>query len=188
MPKIVDTEAIRIEIIKNAFDVFVKKGYYKSSMVDITKSCNMKRTTIYHYFKNKDEIFENTVLYVIETLERDISNITNNDELTLIKKIKYLTNKWDNEFNNNNILLLLVEMWFAIMREEGEMFDRIKKRIAVMNKSINNIVVEKLGDRVSSTRDKKQLIQYSMIMSILKQVSRDKGFLSESIMSVISSF
>ncbi|QUH31063.1 TetR/AcrR family transcriptional regulator [Vallitalea guaymasensis] len=188
MPKIVDTEAIRIEIIKKAFDVFVKKGYYKSSMTDITKSCNMKRTTIYHYFKNKDEIFEQTVLYVIETLENDIIDISNDDDMTLMKKIKYLTNKWDNEFSNNNILLLLVEMWFAIKREEGELFDRIKKRITLMNKSINKIVVQKAKYMVNSKRDKKQLIEYSMIMSILNQVSLEKGFLSESIISVISSF
>ncbi|MCT4687559.1 TetR/AcrR family transcriptional regulator [Vallitalea sp.] len=187
MPKIVDAEAIRIEIIKKAFNVFVKKGYYKSSMMDITKSCNMKRTTIYHYFKNKDEIFEHTILYVIETLENDIIDISKDDEMTLIKK-KYLTNKWDNEFNNNNILLLLVEMWFAIKREEGELFDRIKNRIILMNKSINKIVVQKAKYMVNSKRDKKQLIEYSMIMSMLNQITSEKEFLSESIISVISSF
>ena len=186
MPKIVDAEAVRIKIIKNAFNVFVKNGYYKSSMADITKSCNMKRTSIYHYFKNKDEIFEDTMLYIIDNLERDIVDITNNNEVSMVKKIKYLTTKWDKEFNNNNIILFLVEMKFAIMREEGEMFKRIKERIIEMNSSINNLVVEKLGDRVNG--DKKQLIQYSIIMAILKQVSIEKSFLSESLISVISSF
>ncbi|MCM1989174.1 TetR/AcrR family transcriptional regulator [Oceanirhabdus seepicola] len=187
MPKIVDSQALRIEIIKKAFNVFVEKGYYKASMTDITESCNMKRTTMYHYFKNKDEIFENTVYYLIETIEKDIKAIDDNSEMALINKIKYLNNKWHEEFDNNNIVLLLIEIWIAIKREEGEMFERINKRIKTLHHSINQIALQSAKDKVNCKKERLELIHYSSIMFIIKQVSEGKGFNNENIISAISS-
>ena len=61
MPKIVDYEEKKQEIIEKAKEVFAKRGYYNTNLSDISKSCGMGRTTIYQYFKNKDEIFYHTV-------------------------------------------------------------------------------------------------------------------------------
>lgn len=187
MPKIVDTEALKLKIIKNAFNAFVEKGYYKSSMADISRSCNMNRTTIYYYFKNKDEVFEQTVYYVIETIEKDINEISKNDQMTLKNKIKYLNNKWEKEFNNNNIILILLEMWLAIKREESEMFIRIQKRVKEMNQSINQLVLEKTKYKINSKKERLEFTQCSIIMCILHQICMENNFISDHLISIITS-
>ncbi len=57
MPKIVDYEARRREIAAKAVSVFVQDGIGDANLSRIAELCGFGRTTIYKYFKNKDEIF-----------------------------------------------------------------------------------------------------------------------------------
>jgi len=57
MPKIVDYEARRKEIAAKAVTVFVSDGINDANLSRIAGLCGFGRTTIYKYFKNKDEIF-----------------------------------------------------------------------------------------------------------------------------------
>ena len=44
-------------ILAAAFKLFSKKGYYPTSMDDITKKAGVSKGLIYTYFKSKEEIF-----------------------------------------------------------------------------------------------------------------------------------
>lgn len=53
-----DYEKIKNEIIKASDDVFMKFGLDKVSMNEISKASGKGRTTLYYYFKNKNEVLE----------------------------------------------------------------------------------------------------------------------------------
>jgi len=53
-----DFDIVKQQIAIASKSVFDKYGFAKVSMDDIAKSCNKSRTTLYHYFKNKKEVFE----------------------------------------------------------------------------------------------------------------------------------
>lgn len=57
LPKVVDYDLRQEEIIEQSKIGFTKYGYYNPNLSLISKYCNMGRTTLYQYFKNKDEIF-----------------------------------------------------------------------------------------------------------------------------------
>lgn len=57
MPKIINVEEKKAEIHKAAAQVFFDKGYEATTLTDIAKAGNLGRSTIYQYFKNKEEIF-----------------------------------------------------------------------------------------------------------------------------------
>ncbi|MCP4021145.1 MAG: TetR/AcrR family transcriptional regulator [Desulfobacteraceae bacterium] len=44
-------------ILESAHEVFKQKGYYATSVSQISRHCNMAMGTFYQYFKNKEEIF-----------------------------------------------------------------------------------------------------------------------------------
>ena len=58
MPKIVDHEKYREELILKCFDLFSRKGYSKVTMREIAKEVNVSTGTLYHYFPTKLNIFE----------------------------------------------------------------------------------------------------------------------------------
>jgi AcrR family transcriptional regulator len=50
----------RERIIRNAINLFYKKGYSKASIRDLVKASNLTNAALYNHFKNKDDL-----LYVI---------------------------------------------------------------------------------------------------------------------------
>jgi AcrR family transcriptional regulator len=55
-------EKARAEIIKAAEDLFQKWGLNKTTMGDIAKRAGKGKSTLYYYFKSKEEIFDTVVL------------------------------------------------------------------------------------------------------------------------------
>ena len=43
-------------VIETAARTFNERGFYKTTLVDIAEELHIAKPTIYHYFKNKDEI------------------------------------------------------------------------------------------------------------------------------------
>ena len=63
MPKIVDKEAKKMEILHAAMQVFAQKGVVKTKMIDIATSAGIGKGTIYEYFRSKEEIFSSAYKY-----------------------------------------------------------------------------------------------------------------------------
>ena len=61
MPKIVDHEQYRKELLSKCFDLFAEKGYGALTMREIAQSLNVSTGTLYHYFASKQALFEQLV-------------------------------------------------------------------------------------------------------------------------------
>jgi AcrR family transcriptional regulator len=63
MPKLYPgyRDEIRKKIIKEAFTVFLAKGFEKTTMDDIAARLGVTKPAIYRYFKNKEELFLTSV-------------------------------------------------------------------------------------------------------------------------------
>lgn len=56
-------EDARMQIIKTSAEIFAKYGFKKTNIEDIAKACKRGSSSIYYYFKNKEEIFNGVVEY-----------------------------------------------------------------------------------------------------------------------------
>lgn len=61
MPKIVDHDQYRKELLSKCFDLFAQKGYSAITMREIAQDINVSTGTLYHYFANKKALFEQLV-------------------------------------------------------------------------------------------------------------------------------
>ncbi len=63
-------------IINSALEEFSKNDYEKASTNNIVKNAGVSRGLLYHYFKNKEELFNFVIKHLVETtfdeLEKDI--------------------------------------------------------------------------------------------------------------------
>lgn len=59
----------RSAILDKAFALFARQGYRRTSFGDIAEEVGLSRPAIYHYFKNKDAVFN----AVTERIHKDIS-------------------------------------------------------------------------------------------------------------------
>lgn len=65
-------KSIRDSIIHTAADIFSKFGFKKATMDDIAKSLGMGKSSLYYYFKSKEEVFEAVVIKEAEILRDEI--------------------------------------------------------------------------------------------------------------------
>lgn len=72
MPKIVNHDAYRLEMLNQALNLFAQHGYAETSMRQIAKALDVSTGTLYHYFPNKEELFKQLFLSLSQ---RDISAI-----------------------------------------------------------------------------------------------------------------
>ena len=58
MPKIVDADLYRQELLSKCFDLFAQQGYANVTTRQIAKELGVSTGTLYHYFPNKQVLFE----------------------------------------------------------------------------------------------------------------------------------
>lgn len=87
MPKIVDYEARRREIAAKAVSVFVAEGIGDANLSRIAELCGFGRTTIYKYFRNKDEIFLFALEEIFTKVETETRTLVANPDLGAADKL-----------------------------------------------------------------------------------------------------
>lgn len=78
----------REEILRAAEKRFVKHGPLKTTVDEIARDLRIAKSTIYHYFKSKDDLFITILKKQINNYLDELKHIFNNEELDTKGKIK----------------------------------------------------------------------------------------------------
>ncbi|MEG5019854.1 TetR/AcrR family transcriptional regulator [Microcoleus sp. AT8-B5] len=90
MPKIVDRDQYRKELLNKCFEIFAEKGYSSVTMREIGSGIGVSTGTLYHYFSSKESLFEQLIEYLSyeDTKEEALAELGNPP--TLAKKVEKL--------------------------------------------------------------------------------------------------
>lgn len=124
MPKIVDYERRKHDIMEQALRVFAEKGYYDTQLSDIAGACGMGRTSLYSYFTNKDEIFDYATRHVFEVLSLECQNILEATGLSSIERVKRIIHLIASNEERATITVL-VDLWLRLKREKETVTARL---------------------------------------------------------------
>lgn len=67
-------ESVMLEIVTQAQKLFQQFGLKKTTMDEIAAACGKAKSTLYHYFKNKDEVFDAVIQMEIVSLRKHVKN------------------------------------------------------------------------------------------------------------------
>ena len=59
----VNKEEFRKKIIVSSGQIFSRYGFRKTTMEEISRALKMGKSSVYYYFRSKEDIFEAVVLY-----------------------------------------------------------------------------------------------------------------------------
>lgn len=82
MAIVVEHEKRKHEILQKALDVFINEGYEDATYQKIADKCGITRTTLYIYFKNKQEIFGFSIKQLLTEIETSLLGILETPELS----------------------------------------------------------------------------------------------------------
>jgi len=88
-------------IIQKAGEVFLKYGFKSITMDDIANELAISKKTIYKFFKNKEQLVEQTVSHVHETMHREIFCICDKGYNAIEENFE-IKNMFKNMFKNSD--------------------------------------------------------------------------------------
>lgn len=83
-------EIIKNEILLRAQKLFQQFGLKKTTMDDIAAACGKAKSTLYYYFKNKEEVFDAVIQMEIINLRRHVKSKVE-EQKTMVEKIMTYT-------------------------------------------------------------------------------------------------
>jgi AcrR family transcriptional regulator len=86
----IDKEKFRQKVIISAGKIFSRYGYKKTTMDEIAKALKMGKSSIYYYFKSKEEIFESVVLHEANVLRNELTTAIKSYDSPVEKMKEYV--------------------------------------------------------------------------------------------------
>ena len=87
-----DPEIRKKEFIKAASELFMEKGFDKTSVNDITNRVGMSHGSFFYYFKSKNEVMKAVIRDNLDSWEEFMMNLVENDELNALQKMQTIFN------------------------------------------------------------------------------------------------
>jgi Transcriptional regulator len=144
MPKIIDHDKRKEQILRTALAIFGREGYRDSNLSLIAEECGISRPTIYQYFKNKEEIYYYAVKlvtgrmfqrYVVWAWDETLGNVMDRicyiccDIITQAK-------------NSEGELQSLMDVMLQLKREHVDFSEVIMKRTIKLTILIKRMLLE----------------------------------------------
>ena len=167
MSIVVEHEKRRREILEKALDVFIGEGFEDVTFQKIADKCNITRTTLYIYFKNKKDIFNFSIKQFLQTLENNITEIRKKKEPSHTEKlIRVMTVILDRLEENHRLLTVVMNYLIYMSRGDYDPDYRLRRRTVRLRHIFATLLIEgiKAGEFSSSlnVKDANELL-YSFL-------------------------
>jgi AcrR family transcriptional regulator len=125
MPKIVDHDAYRGELLEKCFNLFSRKGFHNVSMREICKEAGVSTGTLYHYFPSKERILKQMLPWAVESNVDAFASDTKSG-LTVQERLDKLATFWvEREDYYKNLILLVIDLFKNGSEKSEEVFSYI---------------------------------------------------------------
>lgn len=125
-----DHDVVKEQIVEAAREVFAKYGYRKTTIEDIAKSVYRAKSSIYHYFGGKDEIFRAVVEREAFQLMQSMREAVEDEKSSVMKFRVLFRLLCEKVEETTNYFQFLMDEWYDIFSFTNEV-KRNNKKIVV---------------------------------------------------------
>jgi len=137
MPKIVNRDEMRADLMTGCFSLFAQKGFAAVTMRDLAAELKVSTGTLYHYFANKSELFQQMLRHLVERdTEQVLARITGTERTVERIQIlmEYVSQK---EEHFSQLLFLLFDFKRQQLKAKGKAKqDAFRELLSVYRKTI----------------------------------------------------
>lgn len=149
MSIVVEHEKRRYEILEKALDVFMDEGFEDATFQKIADKCNITRTTLYIYFKNKRDIFNFSIKQLLQRLENDITGIgtgMEKDRSHTDRLILVMTVIFERLEENRRLLSVVLNYLIHISKSDYDPDYRVRRRTVRLRHILTTMLIEGIKD------------------------------------------
>lgn len=143
MALVVEHNIRKQEILENALDVFISQGYDNVTFQKIADRCNITRTTLYIYFKNKREIFLWSIKQFLSKVEKQITTLLNIDYPNASAKLKDILEHIVDLCNKNERLFVILLPYLLKLKQIGKSpSESVARRVLKVRHFLSSIIIQ----------------------------------------------
>lgn len=123
----VDKERYRDKIVQASSEIFRQYGFKKTTMEEIAQALNKGKSSIYYYFKSKEEIFEAVIDKEAQILKNELTAAikgTDDPEIKLRNYVKVKMESFEKLSNYYNAIFNSELDHFHFIERQREKYDR----------------------------------------------------------------
>lgn len=121
------------KILLKAIELYMIEGYANVSITDLQAALNMGRGTLYYYFKDKDELFQEAVsLYLIQPKQRALDRVKDTATIpemidAMLYYLEQLREVYEQVENKNINVSNVVTVMYTAYSRFPELFRRARR-------------------------------------------------------------
>jgi AcrR family transcriptional regulator len=162
MAIVVEHDKRKHEILDKALDVFIEEGYEDATFQKIADRCGITRTTLYIYFKNKREIFIDSIRQLTISVETRIAEIIQDVQLSSAEKLRRtMTTILDSCFENFKLFHVALSYLLQLKKMGKNPGEKVKRRTIRVRHLLSSILIEGINKgefRVQNIKDANELL------------------------------
>ena len=143
MAIVVEHEKRKHEILQKALDVFITEGYEDATYQKIADKCGITRTTLYIYFKNKQEIFGFSIKQLLTEIETSLLKILHKEELTGEQILRQVMETLiDISLQNTKLFDILLPYLIQLKNVGKDPNMSVKRRVLRVRHLISSLIIQ----------------------------------------------
>jgi len=151
------------QVIKAASEIFKQKGYENTTMNDIAKHIHNGKSSIYYYFKSKEDIFQNVVLIEASQFRTIIINAIEKEKNPIDKIKTYITTRM-------KIIKVYQNFHLALKNEKYAHIHFFKRLNSIYDKEEIRLFKNILEEGVKNNYLKKNIDLYLAAVAIIMAI------------------
>ncbi len=184
MPKIVNHDERKREIVNSALNLFSRQGYHSASFGDIASASGLSRTNVYNYFKNKDEIFHYAVEELLDTLSMSIESIIRQQDLSLAQKLQKIYQVY--EFGEGKYTSIILDLALRLKREDTTTAETLDDATKSLRRKIEMLFAGERALLPSPQVAAVTTLFFSLVeSSIMRSLFTDSAFVQQNIGAIL---
>ena len=143
MTTIMQREMRRADILEKALAVFAEDGFSGATFQKIAQRCGVTRTTLYHYFNDKREIFLNTIKRFMDKVEEGIQEAMRCNLGSCAAQLKaVLLSIMGICCEHQKLLAAILDYLLQLQKEGNDTEDKIRRRTLRWRHIFSRIIIE----------------------------------------------
>ncbi|MGI6401437.1 MAG: TetR/AcrR family transcriptional regulator [Thermoguttaceae bacterium] len=115
----VDHYQRRVLILERAFELFAEEGFDGVTYQKIASRCGISRTSIYRYFKDKDQIFIYAIKLATDKMSNTIRKVINRPNMTISEKMRRILHLTVRLLDDNKVFMSVVLDYLTSLKLSG---------------------------------------------------------------------
>lgn len=142
MAILVEHDKRKHEILEKSLALFCKEGYDDVTFQKIADACGITRTTLYIYFKNKQELFVWSIKHLTSKIEQKLGEIIRDESLSADECLRQVVAWILSECSNYHRLFKVLLPYLLSIEKSGiDPGERVRRRVIRIKHILSGVII-----------------------------------------------